>query len=421
MNENMNIVNILHISDLHFGIENKNGIELPIDFKLRREFVLEALIDKLKVYSATTEIDVVIISGDVGFLCTEQEYEEFEKWIGDLLNAINVEPSNVIICPGNHDFDRSCKVEKITSENFLSLLSVDKISERISPFNHFQNMCQRLGVPILTNSAKVINDNRIDYLYGIYYLEKYNILFTILNSSWNEGEKVDNQSRWLGISLVRDVDLLIKKIKRDNDNLIVISVFHHPLTSMNSADSYEKYDHKETSYQHLANFTSLIFNGHTHGGVQEPTSINNDIKVFRSGAVHSTDTELFEFEIISINTLLWSYKQFVGKYEDSKWKIDEYNGVEGAIDKYFSYGQKATDLLMNQFLGKGDISKFMKKMSPVVRNIFDILNKEINNQESQKKYNTEEDKELDNTIINHEKEMYDNLKTKCKTDQMLKK
>lgn len=211
MNENMNIVNILHISDLHFGIENKNGIELPIDFKLRREFVLEALIDKLKVYSATTEIDVVIISGDVGFLCTEQEYEEFEKWIGDLLNAINVEPSNVIICPGNHDFDRSCKVEKITSENFLSLLSVDKISERISPFNHFQNMCQRLGVPILTNSAKVINDNRIDYLYGIYYLEKYNILFTILNSSWNEGEKVDDQSRWLGISLVRDVDLLIKK------------------------------------------------------------------------------------------------------------------------------------------------------------------------------------------------------------------
>lgn len=76
---------------------------------------------------------------------------------------------------------------------------------------------------------------------------------------------------------------------------------------------------------------------------------------------------------------------------------------------------------MNQFLGKGDISKFMKKMSPVVRNIFAILNKEINNQESQKKYNTEEDKELDNTIINHEKEMYDNLKTKGKTDQMLKK
>ena len=60
-------------------------------------------------------------------------------------------------------------------------------------------------------------------------------------------------------------------------------------------------------------------------------------------------------------------------------------------------------------------------MSPVVRNIFAILNKEINNQESQKKYNTEEDKELDNTIINHEKEMYDNLKTKGKTDQMLKK
>ncbi|GEM_PF-3379010 len=402
MNHDDSIVNILHISDLHFGIENKEGIELPLDFKQRREFILSDLNDKLKEYSRSNKIHIVVISGDIGFFAKEDEYSDFEQWITDLLECIDVKPECVIICPGNHDFDRDYKVERITKENYLRLLSIDKINERTQPFINFQSMCRRLGVPELTNSARIIHKNTIDYLYGIHYFEEWNILFTVLNSAWNEGQKNDNESRWLGVSLVRDVNLLINKIKRKNESLIVVTVFHHPLTHMNSADSYEKYDNKETSYQHIVNFTSLIMNGHTHGGVQEPTSVNNDVRVFRSGAIHSTDTELFEFEIISINTIKWSYSYSVGKYVESHWTITEYPTGIDEQEKFFSYGQKAVDILMNKLASGVSVSDYLEKLSPVVRNILSILNTEIEYQndiqKNRKTRDTHQNKELEKTI-----------------------
>lgn len=398
-NYDKDIINILHISDLHFGIETKKGIELPSDFKQKRQLILEDLIDKLKMYSRNNKIHILIISGDIGFLCRKEEYDEFKNWLMDLLAVLDIKASEVIMCPGNHDFNRECKVESIDEKNATSILSVDKISERLSPFEYYENICLELGVPILKNSAEK-NDNgkKPQYLYGLHYFEKYDIVFAVFNSAWNDSNKIDAQLRWLGRSLVLDVELLTKKITRKKDNVIVISVFHHPLHCMNSGDHLEKYENKDTTLQHITNFVSLIFNGHTHGGVAEPGMLNNGVRTFRSGAIHSTDTEIFEFEIISLNRLKWSFSQSVGRYIDGEWKITPFNSkLDGYKQEFFSYGYKAQQILTESLLnGEKITDEKLNEIHPIISNIlasfpnFDMINKNLEIKETNKKLKKEE-------------------------------
>lgn len=409
---NDNIFNVLHISDLHFGIENNSSIALPNDFKQKRLDVFEELIEALKQHVRKQRIDIVIISGDIGYKCQQEEYDDFKSWLQVLMKAINITSSQIVICPGNHDFNRNVTIAEVTSSNFEELLSTDKISNRLKPFELFEKVCSDLKIPTMTNSAIENSEGKKPkYLYGVHYFEKYNIIVVVFNSAWNDNKKIDNQVRWLGKSLVIDAKRLTRKITNDYDNAIILSVFHHPLSYMNTEEHKEKYDSKDTTLQHLTNFVSLIFNGHTHGGVYEPEMLNNGVRVFRSGAIHSTDTNLFEFEIISIDKLNWSYTQSVGKYTEGKWKIEPFNREEGGCStEYFSYGYKATQIFLESIRTRENISEEqLQKVHPIVANILSAFNeykkidKDISISKTDYKSSIEEKEELNKQKSSKEK------------------
>lgn len=398
-----NKIKILHLSDLRFGIEKNTEIKLPLDFVQKRKLIFEDLIDRMTDYCRTNTIDVLIISGDIGYFAIDEEYIEFEAWLLELLKAIKLDKHRVIICPGEHDFNRSTTVELVTKNNKEQLLSVDKIRNRTKPFDAFQSMCNRVEIPILTNSSIDNGDGKnANYLYGYYYIEELGLLCVVLNSAWNEVEDISSESRWLGKSTVIDIELLTKKLKRENQNLVTIAVFHHPLTYLNPEDSSDEYGNTDTSYQHLTNFISIILNGHSKGGMQRPTSIANDIKIFRSGAIHNSDTKLFEFEIIELNTQIWSYELYVGKYKDSSWTIEPFDTTAGSLGNYFSYGQQAVNAMLKE-LTQGIPQETLEKLAPVASSIYMILmgmhqnykeNNEITQEQSfEKDYNQIEKKD----------------------------
>ena len=396
-----NVIKILHLSDLRFGIENTPEIELPFNFAQGRKLIFEDLIDKMTDYCRTNTIDVLIISGDIGYFAVDEEYKDFELWLLELLKAIKLDKHRVIICPGNHDFNRNTSVEIITKDNKEQLLSIDKIRNRTEPFDAFQSMCNRLEIPILTNSSIDNGDGKnANYLYGYHFIEELGLLCVVLNSAWNEVKDMSNESRWLGKSTVIDMELLAKKIKRGNQNLVTIAVFHHPLSYLNPEDSSEEYGNTDTSYQHLANFISIILNGHSKGGMQRPTSIANGIKIFRSGAVHNSDTKLFEFEIIELNTQMWSYELYAGKYKDCSWEIEPFDTTAGALDNYFSYGQQAVNA-MTKSLIQGIPKETLEKLAPIASSIYMLLmemhknnreNNEFVQEQKLKNHNNQEEK-----------------------------
>lgn len=94
MSEN---IYILHLSDLHFG--NEKGFLGGADIrKILEEILGGAKGDRY-----------IVISGDVTFQGRSQGYEECAKPIIDAANNLGIPQAKIIVCPGNHDIEKSTK------------------------------------------------------------------------------------------------------------------------------------------------------------------------------------------------------------------------------------------------------------------------------------------------------------------------
>ncbi len=105
-------INILHLSDLHCGIEQT--ITREADLK-RRKKALEGFFDCFnKQVPKNWMPDLVVISGDLGWQGSEGDYKrnEFtdrrtvfttEEFIIKLKEVTKLSGSSIICCPGNHD------------------------------------------------------------------------------------------------------------------------------------------------------------------------------------------------------------------------------------------------------------------------------------------------------------------------------
>ena len=97
----MPIVNLLHLSDLHF-VEDKGGTA-----RAERDSALDGLVDTLTHLELAWKPNLIAISGDLSFQGDPKGYEALAVWLKTkLLPTINLGPSDCIICPGNHDLSR---------------------------------------------------------------------------------------------------------------------------------------------------------------------------------------------------------------------------------------------------------------------------------------------------------------------------
>lgn len=74
-------VNIFHISDLHFGIEKSDKNEFKINAERQAKTIkslIKTLKDDLRV-PQNWKPDVVVISGDIGWTGSSEEYEKYKS------------------------------------------------------------------------------------------------------------------------------------------------------------------------------------------------------------------------------------------------------------------------------------------------------------------------------------------------------
>ena len=92
-------MNILHISDLHY---NEASARVS-------EKVIVKVADSIK--TSGKKLDYVLFTGDLVFSATiKSHFEAARQQLFDYISKeLNVNPQNIIFCPGNHDIDRGSK------------------------------------------------------------------------------------------------------------------------------------------------------------------------------------------------------------------------------------------------------------------------------------------------------------------------
>lgn len=93
---------LLHLSDIHFR-RGVMGKPMDPDLTLRNEIVL----DVEKQSGQLGKVDAVLLSGDIAYGGHSEEYQFALHWLERLCRVCGCSPSNVFMCPGNHDVDRT--------------------------------------------------------------------------------------------------------------------------------------------------------------------------------------------------------------------------------------------------------------------------------------------------------------------------
>ncbi len=278
-------VKILHLSDLHFGIENTMSIpQAELD---KRDTTLKKLTENLKQISEVCKEwkpDIIAITGDIGYAGKKEDYTLAKKWISNLLFELNVENKNLIICPGNHD------------RNIKNVLNKSKYPKEINDsdkkwynfesedfekrFEEFINFTKDFLIPLKLKG-------RESYLSG--YREIRGIKFIVLNSArYAYGGDKDKGKLYLGWADVNNLygDNSLTDPKKWDKSLITISLFHHPDSWFHDSVTNEYGCHVAT-YNFLAEQCHIMLSGHLHAEKLGPEKrIGSGARHFSVGAAY---------------------------------------------------------------------------------------------------------------------------------------
>ena len=325
-------VNVLHLSDLQFGITAKLSKKGSVAIR-KREIVLEKKLLNFLQNEIPTDWkpDIVVISGDLAWSATKSDYEKFGKWLKKLLDVLGVPIQNVILCTGNHDINTFAA--EANSENRKELN--DKANIELIPdategkiyekFSEFISFCKgeidpEIVIEPLENILPEESEGR--YLYG--YRDLSGLRFNVLNTSWycgnNKKEKSsasDKNNLWIGEQFVEDI---IQNLE-SNDKYSV-TVFHHPFDWLNIKEG----DDNAKVKSRLLVYSDIILCGHVHTKVGEPTFEHNRAQIFQSGALWDEENYTPESRIIKINKQTGLLRQLTIEYDYSVakegWKYD---------------------------------------------------------------------------------------------------
>ncbi|MEK7391774.1 MAG: metallophosphoesterase [Fibrobacterota bacterium] len=100
---------LVHLSDIHFT--RTSGVTVhDLDRNVRHELVLDAT----KVAAEIGPVTGILVTGDIAFSGTKDEYDQATAWLREFCKAIGCHAENVWVVPGNHDVDRQRTKQKLT-------------------------------------------------------------------------------------------------------------------------------------------------------------------------------------------------------------------------------------------------------------------------------------------------------------------
>lgn len=225
------VMNILHLSDLHFGTET--------DAKIWYSQLAEDLIRGLKC----KHVDILIISGDIANKSVPEEYTAAQKFLELLSEEFKLIPKHIVIVPGNHDLnwqiaEQACIYEgreenKSPTDNkgnpdknyaidrgrVVEIQNPEKYKQRFKNFIAFYESVT--GAPYPLNYEEQAR---------LYHFPKWNLLILGLNSAW----QIDHHYRSRAGIKNEALSNALDQIRRNPgvyEQCRKFAVWHHPLNS----------------------------------------------------------------------------------------------------------------------------------------------------------------------------------------------
>jgi 3',5'-cyclic AMP phosphodiesterase CpdA len=209
-------LNILHLSDLHFGEKHcwgKNGFPL-LEYSISNELAKHPDI----------HTDVIVVTGDISSNGTSDDFHDAKKFFKNIIdNNVFKSLKKIIIVPGNHDYRwRSSNNKKLTS-----------LSERSEHFNAFINDLSSNNTDLFdladTNlDAKILNILNKNYVtWSFVSHNDLCCLFLGMNSVIIDSEN-DQGIGYFGNEQLNAIAELVLKYKQlKQEEIVIIPIFHH--------------------------------------------------------------------------------------------------------------------------------------------------------------------------------------------------
>lgn len=260
-------ITFIHLSDIHFGQEK--GSELVIHDDVREHLIKDAA-DLVKNYAE--HATGVIVTGDIAYAGTRDEYLRAAEWLDRLAAAIGCKKTDVQVVPGNHDIDRKsissgCRLmlDQIIAdgEAKLDAFLENELDREVlyGRFAAYRPFAEGYDCPLDTNGGHA-SDRSLELAPG------RKLRFIGLNSALICSAK-DQQGRLL---LGARQHVLPRNA---GEELVVLS--HHPLHWLQDSDAARRYIHSRAR---------VFVSGHEHNPSLQIEKIKDgcDLLVLAAGA-----------------------------------------------------------------------------------------------------------------------------------------
>ncbi|EOU2126199.1 hypothetical protein C4D39_03170 [Clostridium perfringens] len=295
------MIGILHFSDLHISNE-KNEI-LYLGSSIRN-----AILNELSKLSKV----IVIISGDIAFKASKEEYflaySFLESLIENIKQSFNI-GIEVIMVPGNHDCDFSSETEM--RKQILGLILEDKknITEPFidecckiqKNFFEFKSEFESEDLKTLFED-NLLSINKLDFESEIIYIIG-------INTAWIS--KLEEKPG----EIFFPINKYIERIE-DCDDGIIITTFHHP-SKWGHPDDSNEFD------KDIESLSDFILTGHEHYCTKfEKRGKSSNVVYIKAEALQKEDGMFksgFSFILLDLQNKEYKYSEF--DYINSEYKV----------------------------------------------------------------------------------------------------
>lgn len=334
-------MNILHLSDIHFGRNYPEyGIKDAFD---KKEKILDELISCIANIEDDYKPEHIVVTGDIAWRGKKKDFDEAFEWFTKLLSATGLQGKDITFCVGNHDVNRSyaCSNRDLKDneiEKIDNIYAYENVHEMEPPIYEYDKFCEKIGmVPVMYP----LNGN-MEYSYSLGYKDvNFPSGNTIRIFAFNTAlisclPNIDDDRMWIGQKQILELMKYgIMPLKKDDSSCYTLALFHHAERFLHPNEICE-YDGRIATLPLLKDAVDLILCGHTEtGGRPVLQEQKGGGKLLTGGASYYSDKHPNAFSMIYVAD---TEKEmcFAPYTFDGSWKKYEYKTNKKAIESIAS-------------------------------------------------------------------------------------
>ena len=334
-------MNILHLSDIHFGRNYPEYGEKDVFDK--KEKILDELISCIANIEDSDKPEHIVVTGDIAWRGKKKDFDEAYEWFTKLLLATGLHGKDITFCVGNHDVNRSytCSnrdLEDKEIEKIDNIYSYENVHEMEPPIYEYDKFCEKIGmVPFMYP----LNGN-MEYSYSLGYKDvKFPSGSTIRIFAFNTAlisclPNINADRMWIGQKQILELMKYgIMPLKKDDSSCYTLALFHHAERFLHPNEICE-YDGRIATLPLLKDAVDLILCGHTEtGGRPVLQEQKGGGKLLTGGAAYYSDKHPNAFSMIYVSDN--EKEMHLAPYTfDGSWKKYEYKTNKKTIESIVS-------------------------------------------------------------------------------------